>query len=78
MLYDSNAFKTFIYVLFYKTCKCATYGPDMSGNQVSSIYKGAEHPPWNPSLSTPSLVVAKGSLGDFGSSPLNPFGFLEI
>jgi hypothetical protein len=28
--------------------------------------------------STPSLAVAKGSLGDFGSSPLNPIGFLEI
>jgi hypothetical protein len=28
--------------------------------------------------STPSLAAAKGSLGDFGSSPLNPFGFLEI
>jgi hypothetical protein len=27
---------------------------------------------------TPSLAAAKGSLGDFGSSPLNPFGFLEI
>jgi hypothetical protein len=28
--------------------------------------------------STPSLAAAKGSLGDFGSSPPNPFGFLEI
>jgi hypothetical protein len=28
--------------------------------------------------STPSLAVAKGSLGDFGSSPPNPIGFLEI
>jgi hypothetical protein len=28
--------------------------------------------------STSSLVVAKGSLGDFWSSPPNPFSFLEI
>jgi hypothetical protein len=28
--------------------------------------------------STPSLAAAKGSLGDFGSSPPNPFGCLEI
>jgi hypothetical protein len=25
MLYDSNGFKSYIYVLFYKTCPCATY-----------------------------------------------------
>jgi hypothetical protein len=30
------------------------------------------------SSSTPSLAAVKGSLGDFGSSPLNPFGFLEM
>jgi hypothetical protein len=28
--------------------------------------------------STPSLAAAKGSLEDFGSSPSNPFSFLEI
>jgi hypothetical protein len=28
--------------------------------------------------STPSLATVKGSLGDFGSSPLNHFGFLDI
>jgi hypothetical protein len=28
--------------------------------------------------STPSLAAAKGSLDDFGSSPSNPFSFLEI
>jgi hypothetical protein len=25
MLYDSNGFKPYIYVLFFKTCPCATY-----------------------------------------------------
>jgi hypothetical protein len=43
---------------------------------------GAECPPLRTLgllfSSTPSLAAAKGSLGDFGSSPLNPFGFLEI
>jgi hypothetical protein len=55
--------------------------PDMSGSQVYSLYKGPERPLRTLGLffsSTPSLVATKGSLGNFGSSPPNLFGFLEI
>jgi hypothetical protein len=55
--------------------------PDMFGSRVFSLYKGAERPLRTLGLffsSTPSPAAAKGSLGDFGSSSPNPFGFLEI
>jgi hypothetical protein len=53
-------------------------GPDMSESWVSSLYKGAEcplEPQASFSSSTPSLAAVKCSLGNFESSPPNPFGF---
>jgi hypothetical protein len=51
------------------------------GIGVPVYIRGLSAPPLNPNScfsSTPSLAVTKGSSGDFGSSPPNPFGFLEI
>jgi hypothetical protein len=119
MLYDSNGFKPYIYIyiLFFKTCPCATHiyillaqrqnplNINFSGNFRSSrncrgnfhrtylasrtcpglrfpaYIRGLSAPLRTVSLffsSTPSLAAAKGSLGDFGSSPPNHFRFLEI